>query len=202
MIIVGLTGGIASGKTFVAKYLKKMKIPVHESDAVVKDIYQSSDKKFVNFLFKNGLENFLIKEKINRKAVREFFFKDRDFKSKVESYLHKEVKKKTNIFLNINKKEMIVFLDIPLLFEKKLEKICNFVCCSMAPLKIREKRALQRKNMNKKIFRKIIKSQVSDTQRRARSNYLIKTHKTKTDTYLQVKNIIYDILKSKKKGKK
>ena len=52
MNVVGLTGGIASGKSFVSNYLKSKKIPVHESDQVIKSIYKSPSNSLLLFLKK------------------------------------------------------------------------------------------------------------------------------------------------------
>ena len=198
MIVVGLTGGIASGKSFVTKYLHTLKFPVHESDGVITNLYNSYDKNFVNFLFKNGFKNSLLKRKINKETIREEIFNKKEKKTILEKYLHNEVRKKRNIFLKNNKKKEIVFLDIPLLFENKLETKCDIVCSTIAPLHIREKRALQRAGMKKKIFKQIIKNQVKDKERKEKSDYLINTTLTQTKTCLQVDNIIYDLLNKKK----
>ena len=82
----------------------------------------------------------------------------------LEKYLHAEVRKSRNIFLKKHKqkKTQIVFLDIPLLFENKLEKICNYTILFYAPRKTRMQRAIRRKGMQKRILDKIIKSQLSD----------------------------------------
>ena len=58
--------------------------------------------------------------------------------------------------------------------------------------------ALQRKGMTKKIFKQILKNQTKDKTRRAKSNYIINTSDSKKKTYLQINNIIYDILKKNK----
>ena len=195
MIVVGLTGGIASGKSFVTKHLRTLKFPVHESDSVITNLYNSYDKNFVNFLFKNGFKNSLLKRKINKETIREEIFNKKEKKRILEKYLHNEVRKKRNIFLKNNKKKEIVFLDIPLLFENKLDKDCDYVCSVMAPKEIRKRRALNRKNMTKEVFAKIIKIKTKDKVRIKKSDYLIDTTKSKSKTYLQVNNMIYDILR-------
>ena len=194
MIVVGLTGGIASGKSFVIKYLQKLGFSVHESDQVVADLYASYNNKFVSFLLKNGFGKSLLKKKINKNIIREEIFNNKEKKTILEKYLHKEVKKKRNFFLKNNKKKNIVFLDIPLLFENKLENVCDVVCSTIAPVHIRQKRSLNRMGMKKKIFKQIIKNQVKDKERKKKSDYLINTSQTLTKTYLQVNKIIYDIL--------
>ena len=198
MIIVGLTGGIASGKSFIANYLKKLQIQIHESDNVVKLLYKHPTKTFLSFLKKNGFEKSLLTKKINKKYIREEILINKNKKTELEKFLHNEVRKSRNIFLKKNKKKKIVFLDIPLLFEKKLNKNCNYICSVIAPTEIRKRRALNRKNMTKEIFAKIVKIQTKDKTRIKRSDYLIDTTKSKSKTCLQVDNIIYDILRKKK----
>ena len=196
MIVVGLTGGIASGKSFVIKYLKKIGFSTHESDKVIASLYDSCDKNLVSFLVKNGFEKSILKNQINKNLVRDIIFSNKEKKTSLEFFLHNLVRKSRSIFLKINKKkkEKIVFLDIPLLFENKLESLCDVVCSTISPLLLREKRALQRPGMKKNIFRKIVKNQVSDKYRKKNSNYLINTSQNHRKTCLQVDIIIYDVL--------
>ena len=198
MIIVGLTGGIASGKSFVATYLKKIKIPVHESDKIINLMYKKPTKGFLEYLKKIGFSSSIKKGKVNKKLIRDGIFQNKLKRKNLEKYLHAEIKKTRDFFLNKNKNKKIVFLDIPLLFEKKLETICNFTCSTMAPIKKRRARAMNRRGMKKKILDLIIKTQTNDKTRRANSNYLIDTSKTKAKTCLQVDNIIYDIIGERK----
>ena len=198
MIVVGLTGGIASGKSFVANYLKKKKIPTHESDKFIKKIYLKKDKKFINFLLNNGFQNSIKKNKIDKNIKKKEIFSYKSKKEKLEQYLHKEVKKERGLFLKNNKKKQIVFLDIPLLLEKKLEKTCHYVCSTIAPIYIRKKRALKRAGISEELFRLIIKNQTTDKKRKEKSDYIIYTNFTKRHTCLQVDKIIYNILKQKK----
>ena len=197
MIVVGLTGGVASGKSFVSNYLCTQGYQVHESDSVITHLYNSYDVGLVGFLLKNGFEKYVEKKKINKKGVRGEIFKTKEKKNKLENYLHNKVSKDRKIFLKKNKNQKIVFLDIPLLFEKNLEKICDVVCSTIAPIQVRERRALRRPGMERKIFKKIIENQVGDKERKEKSNYLIKTTQTRKNTCLQVDAIIYDVINKK-----
>ena len=194
MIVVGLTGGIASGKTFVVNYLKKIKIPTHESDMVVSALYKKPTTSFVNYLKKEGFEKAIFKKKISKKIIREEIFEKIKKRKKLEKYLHNEVRKNRKEFFKKNKNKKIIFLDIPLLFENKLERVCNYVCSTIAPLKTRKARALQRPGMKRNIFNQIVNTQIKDNNRKKKSHYLIDTSKTKAKTCLQIDNIIYDIL--------
>ena len=181
MIVIGLTGGIASGKTTIINFLKKKKFPVHDSDSVVKKIYSKLEPKFLSYLKKINLKNSIKGNKIDKKTIREEIFTNTEKRKLLEKYLHAKVKKSRDIFLKKNrqKKTQIVFLDIPLLFENKLEKICNYTILFYAPLKIRKQRAIRRKGMQKRILVKIIKSQLSDKIKKKKADFIINTSASK-----------------------
>ena len=200
-IIVGITGGIASGKSFISKYLKELKIPTHESDKIVGNLYKNPKKDFLIFLKKNGFNNAVTGKQVVKKIISNEIFSNKHKKENLENFIHNKVKKNRDLFIKKNKKEEIVFLDIPLLFENKLEKICDFVCCAISPLKKRKARAINRVGMNKKLLRQILKSQTKDTIRKKKSDFIINTSGSKLNTYLQVDNIINSVIKRKSKKK-
>ena len=74
MIIVGITGGIASGKTTVVNFLKKKRIAIHDSDLIVKKIYINPSSGFINYLKKISLKNSLKGNKINKNIIQEEIF--------------------------------------------------------------------------------------------------------------------------------
>ena len=152
MIVVGLTGGIASGKTTIVKLLKKNKLAVHDSDLAVGGIYSKPKTKFLTHLKKISLGKSLKGKNIDKKIIREEIFNSIKKRKLLESYIHAEVKKARNIFLKKHKrkKTKIIFLDIPLLFENKLEKICDFTILFYAPLTIRKKTRNKKKGYAKK----------------------------------------------------
>jgi len=199
MIVVGLTGGIASGKTTITNFLIKKRMTIHDSDLVIKNIYSKPPLKFINFLKKINLKNSLRGKKIDKKIVRREIFTNTRKRKLLEKYLHAEVKKSRNIFLkkHSQKKTQIVFLDIPLLFENKLEKICDYTILLYAPLKIRKQRAIARKGMQKKILEKIIQSQLSDKIKKKKADFVINTSASKTHSFKKISQIITLIEKNK-----
>ena len=196
MIVVGLTGGIASGKTTIVKLLKKNKLAVHDSDQVVGDIYLKPKTRLIAYLKKINLGKSLKGKKIDKKIIREEIFNNPKKRKNLEKYIHKEVKKARDIFLQKQKqkKTNLVFLDIPLLFENKLEKICDYVILLYAPLKLRKKRAIKRKGMNKQILEKIIKTQLTDKTKKNKSDFVVNTSKNINRSFNSVLYII-DLIK-------
>ena len=77
MIVVGLTGGIASGKTTILNFIKKQKISVHDSDKIVFDLYKKPTKKFINYLKLIGLKEAIKKNKIDRNIIKKEVFNNK-----------------------------------------------------------------------------------------------------------------------------
>ena len=196
---MGLTGGIASGKSTTTKILKSKKIPVHDSDLVVTDIYEKPNKKFINFLKRINLKESINKNKIDKKIIREIVFSNKAKKKQLEDRLHLEVKKSRERFLKKQKrtKANIVFLDIPLLFEKKLNHICDYVVLLTAPISIRKKRALKRKGMSVEILNKILKTQLVDGIKKKKANFIINTSGKKSLLSKKIFDIVNEILEKK-----
>ena len=84
-------------------------------------------------------------------------------------------------------------MEIPLLFENKLEKICDFTILFYAPLKTRKKRALRRRGMQKKTLEKIIKSQLSDKIKKKKADFVVDTSINKNRSFNEVLKIIESI---------
>jgi len=196
--IVGLTGGIASGKTTIVKLLKKNKLAVQDSDFVVGGIYSKPKTKFTNYLKKINLGQSLKGKKIDTKIIREEIFFNIKKRKLLESYIHTEVKKSRNLFIKKHKqkKTKIIFLDIPLLFENKLEKICDFTILFYAPLATRKERAIRRRGMQKKILEKIIESQLSDKIKKKKADFIVDTSANKSHCFNEVLKII-ELIKNK-----
>ena len=195
--IVAITGGIGSGKTTISKYLKKNNFAVHESDSTVSQIYKKPNKLFLSFLKKNVSKEVVIRNKIDKQKIAEIIFNDKKTKQKLENYIHKEVKKSRDSFVkkNIKNKKNLIFVDIPLLFENKLEKNFDKVLCVIAKKKIRIERVLRNKKFTKKTLQKIFKSQVSDKERKARSNITIYNNDTKKDFIFSLEKALIKLLK-------
>ena len=195
--IVAITGGIGSGKTTISQYLKKNNFAVHESDSAVSQIYTKPNKLFLGFLKKNVSKEVVTRNKIDKQKITEIIFNDKKIKQKLENYIHKEVKKSRESFIkkNIKNKKNLIFVDIPLLFENRLEKNFDRVLCVIAKKKIRRERVLRDKKFTKKTLQKIFKFQVSDKERKTRSNIIIYNNDTKKDFIFSLEKALIKLLK-------
>ena len=196
MKIIGITGGIATGKTTICNFLEKQKFPLHDSDRVVKNIYTKAPRTLLVTLNKIGLSRSFKNKTINKNIIRDEIFKNKTKKKTLEKYFHNEVRKSREKFIKKHKakKTKAVILDIPLLFEARLSNVCDYIILLYAPQKTKIKRAIKRKAMSKKMVLKILKSQLSDAYKRKRSHYVINTTKTKKHSFKTVLKIINDII--------
>ena len=195
-ILVGLTGGIATGKSTTVKFLRKKGYKVHDSDLVVNKIYSQPNKKTFVTLKKIGLSKSIKNKKIDKSVISDEIFSNKVMKNKLEEFIHKEVRKSRNLFIkkHRNKKNKIIFFDIPLLFEAKLTHICHYIILLYAPKKTKIERALKRKNINKKIITKILKNQIDDKTKKKKSDYIINTSKQKKHSFKMILKAISNIL--------
>ena len=195
-IFVGITGGIATGKSTIVKFLQKKGYKVHDSDLVVKKIYSQPNKQLLATLKNIGLSNSIKNKQIDKGVIRNEIFSDKTKKKKLEKFIHKEVRISRNLFIkkHKNKKNKIIFFDIPLLFEAKLTHICHYIILLYTPKKTKIERALKRKNINKEAIIKILNNQIDDKIKKKNSDYIINTSKPKKHSFKMILEAISNIL--------
>ena len=195
-IFVGLTGGIATGKSTIVKFLKKKGYKVHDSDLIVNKIYSQPTKQLFDILQGMGLSKSIKNKKIDKNVIRDEIFSNKVKKKALEKFIHKEVRISRNLFIkkHRNKKNKIIFFDIPLLFEAKLTHICHYIILLYAPKKTKTERALKRNTINKKIITKILKNQIDDKTKKMKSDYIINTSKPKKHSFKMILGVINNIL--------
>lgn len=195
--IVGITGGIGSGKTTFSNHLKKLGFLVHESDKVVSEIYTKPKKQFLSFIKEKISQDAINHNKINKTEITNVIFNNNTIKRLLERRIHKEVQDSRDAFIKkyTKKKKKIIFADIPLLFENKLEKNFDLVICIISSKKNRSKRVLKNKKFTKENLNKIFKAQTTDKERKKRSQIIINNNKTKKDFIFSVEKVLTRLIK-------
>ena len=160
-IKIAITGKIASGKSTVSEIIKNLGFLVFESDKEVNKLFR--DKSIINKikkLFLSKIKN-LIKEdgSVNKILLGDYVFLKKDELKNLEDLIHPLLNEEKKKFIELNKKEKVLFFDIPLLFEKKLFSDYNFIIYLYVKKKIQEERVLKRRRMNKDKFEKILEAQ-------------------------------------------
>ena len=195
--VVGITGGIGSGKSTLCGHLKKNGFLVHESDKVVSNMYNNPNKTFIEFIKKTNIEDIIKNGNINKKLITKIIFDNPKLRNVFEKYIHKETELQRQNFIkkNLDTKKKAIFIDIPLLLENKLEKQFDLVVCVVSTRKKRTKRILKNKKFSKEVLKKIFKIQTTDKERRARSHIIIKNNKSKKDFIYSVQQTLTKVLK-------
>ena len=192
--LVGITGGIGSGKTTLSNHIKKLGYLVHESDAVVSEMYTKPKKQFLSFIKEKISQNAVNHNKINKTEIANVIFNNKAIKKLLETHIHKEVQSSRDAFIKKNKNKLI-FVDIPLLFEKKLEKRFDLVICIISSKKNRTKRVLENKKFTKETLNNILKAQTTDKERKKRSQIIINNNKTKKDFIFSIEKVLIRLIK-------
>ena len=177
MIIIGITGSIGMGKSTIASMLNFFGIPIHDSDLVVKGLIETNSL-VLKKIKKNWPEVIDIidsKEIINKEKLSKLIFNDIECKENLEKIIHPLVNKKRNMFLKKYESKNIVGMDVPLLYETGLNKICNYIFLALTSEANQAKRVLKRKNMTKEKFILIKENQWSDEMKKEQKPYIINT---------------------------
>jgi dephospho-CoA kinase len=195
--LVAITGGIGSGKTTFSNHLKKLGYLVHESDAVVSEMYTKPKKQFLSFIKEKISQDAVNHNKINKTEIANVIFNNKAIKKLLETHIHKEVQNSRDAFIkkNKNNKNKLIFADVPLLFENKLEKDFDLVVCVISSEKNRIKRVLENKKFTKENLNKVLKAQTTDKERKKRSQIIINNNKTKKDFIFSVEKVLKGLIK-------
>lgn len=208
MKIIGLTGGIASGKNFVADIFAKNGAAVFDADIEVHKMFED-DKALilkVGGIFPQSLldtiidhkksEKKLFSKKIDRKILGKIVFSDEKKLKILEEIIHPILRKKYQDFLIKSKKEKrkIVVLNIPLLLEKQGYSCDKIISLIISP-SIQKRRFFARKKNEPKAelekkFKKILQLQLTNKERKEKSDFVINTRFSKANTIRQVRKIL------------
>ena len=205
MIIIGITGSIGMGKSTIASMLKFFGIPIHDSDLVVKGLIETN-ALVLKKIKKNWPEVIDItdsKEVINKGKLSEIIFNDIKCKENLEKIIHPLVNKKRKMFLKKYEfKKNIVGMDVPLLYETGLNKICNYIFLALTSEVNQAKRVLKRKKMTKEKFISIKENQWSDEMKKEQKPYIINTTYGKISVFILLTFLLSSILFKEKVLKK
>ena len=191
-LAIGITGILGSGKTTVAKILKKMGFKVVSCDEIVHKLLNKKNiiKKFGEILGNEVIKN----NKIDKEKVREIIFNNSEKKKKIENILHPEVFKKIKKeILDTKKKGGIIFIEIPLLFETKSEKLFDKIMVVSA-LRKEIKKRLKNKYSEREI-ENIWKNQLSLSYKKKKADYIVNNSGSIIKTEKNVKKIVNRLLK-------
>lgn len=190
MIVIGITGGIASGKSTVARMIARRGIAHIDADMLVHELMRN-DKKTLAALAQHFPAS-VKKNIVDRAALGEIVGHDEKALTTLESLLHPRVREAEihAIRRAVAARRKAVLLDIPLLFESGADALCDIVISVTAPIGLRRRRAFTRLHMSEAKFNRLIARQLDDETRNAKADIVIPTSMGKAFTRRQVELLL------------
>jgi dephospho-CoA kinase len=194
MIVVGLTGSIATGKSFVARCFAKIGAAVFDADENVHQMLTFGGEavkpvreEFPD-VYKEGM--------IDRAELGKIVFKNPEKRKILEKIIHPLVDSRRKAFLQKAKDEKIkvVVLEIPLLFETERDSLCDYVVVTTVDSYTQEKRALERNGMTREKFYAVNKLQMESGQKVKRASFVIDTGVSEFAVFREVKKIMKQLI--------
>lgn len=169
--IIGLTGGIGSGKSTIAGYFKALGIPVYIADDEAKKLMNNPEtvKKVQSVFEENVMENDIL----DRKKIAALVFSNPQKLEQLNSVVHPEVKKHFLAWLKIHKNEPFIIKEAAILFESGSYKDCDKIIMVTAPEAIRIERVMQRDKVTKAQVLERMQNQWPEEEKIKRSDFVI-----------------------------
>ncbi|WP_136481408.1 dephospho-CoA kinase [Cognatitamlana onchidii] len=171
MIVVGLTGGIGSGKTTVAKAFEALGVPVYIADNEAKALMRRSKvikRKLIELLGNKAYVN----GDLNRPYIAKQIFNDKALLEKMNAIVHPKVARHFEKWV-LKQKSPYVIKEVAVLFENGGYKACDYVITVVAPKELRIERVLQRDETSPDKIMAIMKNQWEDSAKVKLSNFVI-----------------------------
>lgn len=190
--VIGLTGGIGSGKTLVANYIKSKGIPVYIADEEAKKIMETPEViQWVATTFGNSV---ISDKKIDRLKLAQLVFNHPEKLQELNAFIHPLVKQNFDVWLKNHQNFPFVIKEAAILFESGSYKYCDSIITITAPLETRIQRVTERDKTNRESILSRIKNQWSEEQKVAKSDFIIHNISVE-DTKSQV-DVILNLLKN------
>ncbi len=184
MIVAGLTGSIAMGKSTVGAMFAALGAPVFDADAAVRSFYAGKGKETVAAMFP-GVQ---VSGRIDRERLAEMVLTDPTALKRLEGLVHPAVADAEARFIELAAADgrQLTIVDVPLLFETGGELKVDLVVVVSAPKSVQRARALQRAGMSDAKLDAMLSRQISDVEKRRRAHFVIDTSGSLEQTRMQV----------------
>lgn len=173
MIVIGLTGGIACGKSTVSKELARLGIAIHDADLVSRKVVAKGSEGLMQIVETFGSEYLTEDRELNRPKMAELVFKDPTARQKLNHIVHTAVRKDRAAFLEEHKDDKVVVIDVPLLIENGLYKMVDKVWLVMVGETEQIRRAMLRDNATEEQVKARIKAQMPFEEKKKYADLII-----------------------------
>lgn len=192
MRVIGLTGGIATGKSSVSNYLLSLGIPVIDADLISREVVEPGQPGLLKLLQKLGPEILTQDGQLNRPALAQKLFHNEAVRQQVNQLLHPLIYDRMfeRVAAFQSQGEALVFLDIPLLFETQTKNLFDDIWLVYVPETIQLERLMKRDQLSQEAAVARIASQLSIEEKRLLADVIIDNSGTIEVTLAQVKSLL------------
>jgi dephospho-CoA kinase len=191
VIIHGHTGSIAMGKSNAAATLRRLRVPLFDADAEVHRLLGPGGAAVgpVEAAFP-GVRD--AAGGIDRQRLGQLVFRDPPALRRLEAILHPMVRRaERRVVAQVRaRRQPLVVLDIPLLFESGSVERCDLVLVVSAPLRLQRERVMRRAGMSERRFADILRAQMPDREKRRRADFVVATALGRAETFRRLKAIV------------
>lgn len=184
--ILGVTGGIATGKSTVVDVFRKAGVPIVDGDLIAREIVEPGQPALKALVAAFG-EEILTEDRLNRKKLGEIVFNDpakRQLLDRLlDGYLRGAI---TDQIKEAAKRAPLVVADIPLLYEADYQQYMDQVAVVYIPKELQLTRLMQRDHLTKEAALQRMKSQLSIEEKRQKADFLFDNQGTREETRQQV----------------
>jgi len=188
MLVLGLTGSVAMGKSTTARFFAEEGVPVHDADTVVHRLYEGEAVPVIEAAFPGTTAD----GKVDRVKLGSRVMGDLAALRQLEAIVHPMVQDAEQRFLAEAeaKGAPVAVLDIPLLFETGGDRRVDAVVVATAPAEVQRARVLERPGMTEQRLEAMLARQMPDSEKRLRADFVVDTSRGFDDARAQVQAIL------------
>jgi dephospho-CoA kinase len=195
MYLVGLTGGIASGKSYVASLLSELGASTVDADQVARDVVVPGSPGLVQVVGAFGYEILLPSGELDRAKLGNIVFADPNKRLELEGILHPLIKRRTTQLIGEQVSDIVVYA-VPLLVEANVDYPFDAIITVEAGIENQISRLMQSRSMTESDARARIQAQTSAVDREARADFVIDSSGSKEQTKQQVELVWQKLVES------
>lgn len=196
MIVVGLTGGIASGKSTVSSMFKRAGALIIDADKIARQVVEPGQPAWRAIRVQFGKQVFSPDGTLDRQRLGEIVFKQERLRRRLEAIVHPQVRDQINEqirHLGRSNTGSVVILDVPLLFEAGMEEGLAEVIVVYTPQAVQRRRLMQRDGFSASEAQARMDAQMSMEEKRRRATRVIDNSGTREDTHRQTLAIYHEL---------
>ena len=188
ILIIGITGSIACGKSLVSNYLQEKGYTIIDADKIGHMALDNDEvkKQLVNKFGKSILKD----NEVNRVTLGKLVFENNENLKELNNIIHPQIRKNISEQIQVHKNEKLVFVDVPLLFEAKFDDLVEKIVVVSLDEKIQLERLMNRNSLSKEEALQRIKSQIPVREKEKLGDYVVDNSFTQENTYNQVDRIL------------